>query len=92
MAEQLVELHLVLNALNFLQLTFVAAEPASFDVLHPARTFSSGVPLPRTINRGWVHFFCLFSMFPPIALMHPSYKMPSAFHHKSFWAGVNRIV
>jgi hypothetical protein len=63
MTEQLVELHLVLNALNFLQLTFVADIPVSFDVLQPARTFSSGVPLPRTINWGWIHFFRLSCMF-----------------------------
>jgi hypothetical protein len=34
----------------FLQLVTVADVPVSFDVLQPARTFSSGVPLPRTIN------------------------------------------
>jgi hypothetical protein len=47
----------------FLQLTFVAEAPVSFEVLQPARTFSSGVPLPRTINWGCIHFFRLSSMF-----------------------------
>jgi hypothetical protein len=47
----------------FLQLTFVAEAPVSFEVLQPARTFSSGVPLPRTINWGGIHFSRLSSMF-----------------------------
>jgi hypothetical protein len=49
----------------FLQLTFAAPAPVSFEVLQPARTFSSGVPLPRTINWGGIHFFLLSSMFLP---------------------------
>jgi hypothetical protein len=59
-------LHLVdrLQMVNiiFLQLTFVAEAPVSFEVLQPARTFSSGVPLPRTINWGGIHFFRFSSM------------------------------
>jgi hypothetical protein len=50
----------------FLQLATVAPEPVSFEVLQPARTFSSGVPLPRTINWGGIHSFLLsFMFFPP---------------------------
>jgi hypothetical protein len=63
MTLHLVEAQVVPNF--FLQLVFVAEAPVSFDVLQPARTFSSGVPLPRTINWGCVHFFRLSSMFPP---------------------------
>jgi hypothetical protein len=36
----------------FLQLVMVVVGPEIFVVLQPARTFSSGVPLPRTINWG----------------------------------------
>jgi len=49
----------------FLQLTFVAEAPASFEVLQPASTFSSGVPLPRTINCGVIHF-SRSSFIPPL--------------------------
>jgi hypothetical protein len=56
----------------FLQLLIVALVPVSFDVLQPRRTFSSGVPLPRTINWGGIHFFLLSFMFlPPLRLWHP---------------------
>jgi hypothetical protein len=58
----------------FLQLTIVAEVPVSFDVLQPARTFSSGVPLPRTINWGGIHFFLLSFMFPPLRSWHPFHK------------------
>jgi hypothetical protein len=58
-------LHLVFAPLNFLQLTFVAEAPLSFEVLQPASTFSSGVPLPKTINWGVIHFFLLSSMLLP---------------------------
>jgi hypothetical protein len=34
----------------FLQLLIVALVPVSVEVLQPRRTFSSGVPLPSTIN------------------------------------------
>jgi hypothetical protein len=44
---------------------FEVVAPVSIDVLQPPSTFSSGVPLPRTINWGVIHFFLLSSMFPP---------------------------
>jgi hypothetical protein len=59
----------------FLQLTTVALVPVSFDVLQPRRTFSSGVPLPSTINWGGIHFFLFSFMFlPPLRLWHPFQK------------------
>jgi hypothetical protein len=48
-------------------------------VLQPARTFSSGVPLPKTINWGWIQFFRLSSIFPPLRSWHPFHK--DAFCH-----------
>ena len=58
-------LHFVTQAtMNFLlQLVLVLAGPDIFEVLQPARTFSSGVPLPKTINWGVIHFFRFFSIF-----------------------------
>jgi hypothetical protein len=55
----------------FLQLTFVADMPVSFEVLQPARTFSSGVPRPRTINWGGIHFVLLPSIFILLGEMPP---------------------
>jgi hypothetical protein len=75
----------------FLQLFIVANMLVSVDVLQPAKTFSSGVPLPRTINWGWIHFF-RSSMFPPLCSWHPFHKDTYIFYNKSFCAGVNRIV
>jgi hypothetical protein len=68
-----VALHFVPQEL-FLQLFFVEPGPVITAVvlLQPPRTFSSGVPLPRTINWGWIHFFRLSSMFPLIGMIFHS--------------------
>ena len=63
-----------LKTLLLQQPVFVADMPVLFDVLQPARTFSSGVPLPRTINWGCIHFSRLSSMFPPLRSWHPFHK------------------
>jgi hypothetical protein len=83
MVLQLVPRHPDLAA--FLQPFFVAPRPVSFDVLQPARTFSSGVPLPRTINWGCIHFFRLSFMSPPIAFMASfSLRMLYDYYIRSF--------
>jgi hypothetical protein len=74
-----------------LQPTFVTEMPDSFDVLQPARTFSSGVPLPRTINWGRIHSLPWSSM---LSLPHPHRNHPYLYKEtfmylKSFLLGVN---
>jgi hypothetical protein len=55
--------------------------------LQPARTFSSGVPRPRTINWGWTHTPLALSMILP----PPCLSFPGG-HPISFPGGVNQIV
>jgi hypothetical protein len=85
-------LHFVLQfvpKLNFLQVVFVVAGPEVAVILQPARTLSSGVPLPRTINCGLIHCFLL----PSMSVLDAHNKLArEIFYTKAFLACVNGIV